>query len=158
MEGWAVAVCEQPWRGALLCTRPCTRKPSPARQPLTILLASMRLKSRMSVISVSSVSPEQRIVLTRSHCAAQRGAVEGGGGRGVKGEARGARREGPALRAGTCNRRQRRAQTALAFTGAAAAIPTRLAPHAGTPAGRRPHLRGAQRRVCQQLAHRNHAV
>lgn len=35
----------------------------------TILLASIFEKSRMSVISVSSVSPEQRIVLTRSHCA-----------------------------------------------------------------------------------------
>lgn len=34
----------------------------------TILLASMREKSRMSVMSASSVSPEQRIVLTRSHC------------------------------------------------------------------------------------------
>ena len=31
--------------------------------------ASMREKSRMSEMSVSRVSPEQRMVFTRSHCA-----------------------------------------------------------------------------------------
>lgn len=113
--------------------------------PPTILFASMREKSRMSVMRVRRVSPEQRIVFTRSHC-----------GRGGEGK----RQHEPEARVPATDSRtpHQNGSWTVPHSRVEKRVQGLDKDCTRIVLGPRAHLCGAEGRVCQQLAHGNHAV